>query len=228
MANRSSGRRLGAILWDLDGTLIETRKDIATGVNLVLADLDLGEMSVEAVSRNVGRGTKILLTRCLEQRGVSPISEDDLERAYRSFLRHYGDHLTDHSAPYEGIPELLTQLAEEGTPMGLVSNKPEDLCRRLFEAFGFLRLFGVVLGGDSVGERKPHPAPMQHALEVLGASLESAVMVGDSLIDLRAAQATGIPVISVTWGFEDPEALRRAQPDHLVDSPAELRRLLLD
>jgi phosphoglycolate phosphatase len=220
--------RIGAILWDLDGTLVETRRDIATGVNLVLADRGLPPMSVEAVSQNVGQGSRVLMTRCLEQ-GGSPLKDDeDLDRAYHSFIRHYVDHLLDSSEPYDGIPELLGQLSNAGIAMAVVSNKPTDPTRRLVDSLELNRFFSLVLGGDSLPERKPHPAPLLYAMEQLGTGIDTTIMVGDSRIDLEAARAAGIPGIAVSWGFESNEVLRSANPSLFVETPDALARWILN
>jgi phosphoglycolate phosphatase len=223
-----SRHRITTVLWDLDGTLVETRQDITTGVNLVLADRDLPPMSIEAVSRNVGRGSRILMTRCLAQSGAPIKDEEDLDRAYHSFIAHYVDHLLDSSEPYAGIPELLARVSEAGIVMAVVSNKPVEPTTRLVDALDLRRYFALVLGGDSLPERKPHPAPLLHAMRHLGGTIATTIMVGDSRIDLEAARAAGIPGIAVTWGFEAVEVLRPAKPSLLVENPEDLGRWILD
>jgi phosphoglycolate phosphatase len=223
-----------AVLFDLDGTLVETRRDITTGVNLMLSERGLGPLSVERVSRHVGRGARVLVTRCLEECGDVIQSEDDLTAAYASFHRAYSAHLLDTTQPYPGIEELCGRLERAGVAMAIVSNKPEDLSRRVVDGVGLARFFPVILGGDSLPVRKPDPAPLRHALALLrtvgegGAAVSTtAVMVGDSEIDIQAARAAGLPIAAVAWGFGQREALLAAGPDRLVADADELAGWIL-
>lgn len=217
-AGRAGPRpRVEAILWDLDGTLAETRRDIATGVNLLLAQRGLPGLSVEQVGRHVGRGSRVLVTRCLQEAGIAEPSPADVEAGYADFLRHYGLHLLDTTHAYPDVPEMLARLHARGMAMAVVSNKPEALCLRLLSGLDLDRYFGAVLGGDSLPQRKPSPEPLLQALERIGAAGRPALMVGDSRIDVVAARAAGLPVAAVTWGFEGAESLRAAEPDMIFD-----------
>lgn len=218
-------RRLAA-LFDLDGTLVETRQDIATGVNEMLAEAGLGPLSVDQVSRHVGRGSRILVSRCLQECGVPTPDPDQIDGGYSSFLRHYSDHLLDTTVPYPGIESMCERLERAGIEMAIVSNKPEDPSRRILEGIGLARYFSVILGGDSLPVRKPDPAPLLHALARMG-NPEAAVMVGDSEIDIAAARAAGLPVAAVMWGFGSPEELEAAGPDRLVSDADELTAWIL-
>jgi phosphoglycolate phosphatase len=224
---RFSGDR--AILFDLDGTLVETRRDIAAGVNVMLAERGLGPLSVDDVSRHVGRGARVLVTRCLAACGVDSPSEETIDAAYTGFHDAYSARLLDTTLPYPGIVEMCARLDRAGVAMAIVSNKPEDLSRRILEGLGLARFFPVVLGGDSLPVRKPDPAPLLHALKLLGIDAnagarnpDGALMVGDSVVDVQAARAAGLPVAAVTWGFGSREELLAAGPDRLVADAEEL------
>jgi phosphoglycolate phosphatase len=220
-------RRFDAVIWDFDGTLVETRGDIATAMNLVLAERQLPAMTVPAVSGYVGRGARILVAGCLRESGVNSLEDSELEKAYESFCNHYRDHMLDTSVPYPGIPELLKRLREEGVAMGIVTNKPEELSHRLAEGIGLSHFFAALLGGDSLPERKPDPAPLLHMKERLGAGDGRCVMVGDMIIDIVAARAAGFPSAAASWGFSSRETLLSASPDLLAESPAVLGEWIL-
>jgi phosphoglycolate phosphatase len=211
-----------AVLFDLDGTLVETRRDIATAVNLVLAERKLPAMTVDAVSEHVGRGARVLVTRCLQDAGIPSPTEDQVKDAYQAFARAYADHLLDTSLPYAGIPLLLDRLSRAGCRLAVVTNKPEDLSRRLLDGLGLLGSFQLLVGGDTLDVRKPDPRPLLFTLDELGAAPAEAVMVGDSGVDVEAARAAGTAAAAVTWGFGDRAALAAARPDALVDRPEEL------
>ena len=220
-------RRFDAVMWDLDGTLVETRRDITTAVNLLLADRQLPPMSVAAVSGHVGQGARVLVTGCLRESGIARVDASEVERAYESFRTYYRAHLLDTSAPYPGVPELLERLHSAGLAMGVVTNKPEELSRRLVDGLDLSRFFNVLVGGDSLPERKPDPAPLLHVKETLGAGDTRCVMVGDMVIDIEAARAAGIPGAAVAWGFSTKEKLLSASPDLLAENPAILGEWIL-
>lgn len=220
-------RRFDAVIWDLDGTLVETRGDIATAVNLVLADRGLPQMSVAAVSQHVGHGARVLISGCLRESGIKHLDPPEVDRAYESFRIHYGAHMLDTSIPYPGIPELLQRLHEATVAMGVVTNKPVGLSRQLVEGLGIARFFSALLGGDSLPQRKPDPAPLVHMKEKLGAGDRPCVMVGDMIVDLEAARAARMPGAAVAWGFSSREKLLAASPDLLAESPALLGEWIL-
>jgi phosphoglycolate phosphatase len=240
-SSRGSGRRVSGrrprqprfavVLFDLDGTLVETRRDIATGVNAMLDERGLGPLSVEQVSRHVGSGARVLVTRCLAEFGVEVSTDTEIDAAYASFHRAYAFHLLDTTRPYDGIDAMCRALEEAHISMAIVSNKPEDLSRRVLEGVGLARYFPVVVGGDSLPVRKPDPAPLFHALKLMGieaaAATQPVLMVGDSDIDIRAARAAGMPVAAVSWGFAPSAELEAAEPDRLVGEVRELEAWIL-
>lgn len=218
--------RFRGILWDLDGTLVETRRDIAAGVNLALAERGLPPMSVAAVSRNVGRGSRVLMALCLGQSGAPEPAEEEIDAATGAFVRHYLDHLLDSSAPYPGVPELLERLEESGAVMGVVTNKPQEPASLLAEGLGLTGRFRFILGMGPDAERKPHPGPVREAIIRLGIPPGSCALVGDSLVDIEAARAAGIAVAAVGWGYTAGAELRGREPDFLAGSVAELESWL--
>jgi phosphoglycolate phosphatase len=154
------------LIWDLDGTIADTRTDIATGVVEMLRELGRPPLDVAQVIRNVGRGVKTLVTDCLADAGRPARDAAEIERGVEVFRAHYWHHLMDTTVPYPGMPEILRELAARGRPMAIVSNKPQDATREILRRMGLLDCFVVVLGGDSLTVRKPDPAPLLYALRI--------------------------------------------------------------
>ena len=195
---------MSPLLLDLDGTLIDSRRDLATGVNLLLGELGLPTLPVETVLSFVGRGARSLIQRSIDHvdpSGKAPRDESTLRR----FLGHYQSVLLDTTRPYPGVVEGLDRLQAAGVPLAVVSNKPEAPTLQIVEALGLSRYFRVVLGGDSTPTRKPDPGPLRVAAERLGVPLQSCVMVGDSDVDIAAAEAAGIPGVWCSWGGIHPD-----------------------
>jgi phosphoglycolate phosphatase len=246
------------LIWDLDGTIADTRADIATGVVEMLRELGRPTLDLAHVIRNVGRGVKALVTGCLADTGQPARDAAEIERAVDVFRAHYWHHLMDTTVPYAGMPEILRELATRGRPMAIVSNKPQDATREILRRMGLLDCFVVVLGGDSLPVRKPDPAPLLYALRVClagapgGLRLASgqqaseaplremasrhavdesslcdaapynAAMIGDSLPDVQAARAAGIPACGVAWGFDPDGEMRRAELDWWFENVEDL------
>jgi phosphoglycolate phosphatase len=220
-------RRFDAVIWDLDGTLVETSRDIATAVNLLLAERDLPPMSVAAISAHIGQGARVQVTGCLRESGVMELNAPEVERAYESFRDHYRAHLLDTTVPYPGVPELLKRLHTAGVAMGVVTCKPEELSRRLIDGLGLSSFFRAVFGGDTLPEQKPDPAPLLRMKKRLAANNGRCVMAGDMIYDIEAARAAGIPCVAVAWGFTSRERLISARPDMLAENPALLGEWIL-
>ncbi|MBD3160874.1 MAG: HAD-IIIA family hydrolase [Candidatus Eisenbacteria bacterium] len=222
MAPEAESLRYRGILWDLDGTLVETREDIAAAVNGALAERKLPPMPLEAVIRNVGHGSRYLMARCLERSGVAEATAEQVDGATEAFVRHYLDHLLDRSKPYPGIPEMLGRLQDAGAEMAVVSNKPQEPAVRLVEGLGLASRFRLILGMGPNTDRKPHPGMLLEAIDRLEAPLESCVLVGDSPVDVEASRAAGIASVAVAWGFRSEAELRATKPDLLAVTVAEL------
>lgn len=205
-----------ALLFDLDGTLVDSVADIAASVNHVRAQFDLAPLPLESVRAAVGDGLPKLLERTV------PVEGHDLRALY---LAHHQQHLLDHATVYPGIAETLAQLSGRAG-MAVVSNKPQQLCLQLLQGLGLAGYFHVVVGGDTPAGRKPSAGPLEFALQQLGIGPWNALMIGDSAGDLRAGRAAGTATCAVTWGYRDAATLRAEQPDHVIEQPAELEPLL--
>lgn len=203
-------RPVRAVLFDLDGTLVDSRADIALSVNHTLTSLGFAPLPVETVQRHVGDGVRQLLTR-----SAGALDAATLERALGLFLPHYLDHCVDTTRLYPGVRETLDGLADR--KLAVITNKPAAHTEKTLAAVGLSARFPVVFAGDSLPHKKPRPEPLWEALRRMGTSPAEALMVGDSRIDIDAARAAGVRVAAVTYGFRPKDELAAASPDFLLD-----------
>ena len=216
------GRKLRAVIFDLDGTLLNTLEDLAASTNAALAANNMPVRTIDEVRRFVGNGVRKLI-----ERAVTPgADEETIAAVLASFVEHYRQHDRDHTGPYPGIVELLDALTAQGIRCAVVSNKIEPaviaLCR---EYFGD-RVSAAV--GDAPGRNvKPDPAGVQAAMERMGVTKEECIYVGDSDVDIYTGHNAGMESIGVTWGFRSEELLREAGAEYICHTAKELLALLL-
>ncbi|MDZ4184712.1 MAG: HAD-IA family hydrolase [Desulfuromonadales bacterium] len=203
------------ILFDLDGTLVDSVADLATGINLLRSELNLPPLTIQAVRTCVGDGATMLVRRAL---GDDLFTPAHLQR----FLILYGQHLAEATTLYPGIQSCLDRLIDR--PLAVVTNKPYQQTIDLLDALDLTRYFPVIIGGDSCPVKKPDPTPIKVALHRLGATTEKAIMIGDHHTDLKSGQAAGLDVCFCTWGFGDDGG---CTPTHRVDNAVELLQVLL-
>ena len=225
---RIEGHRLAAVLFDLDGTLLDTAADIARALNRTLLDEGWPSLAEEAVRSMVGRGAPQLIVRASRALGMSP-SDAQRESLVTRFLHHYTrleerDETT--TRPYPGAVATLEQVRLRGLPTAVVTNKQQAIAESLLERLGLAAHIDVVVGGDRCRQRKPHPEPLLFACRALDASPERALMVGDSINDVEAARGAGMPVACVTYGYNEGVDPRTLPADVLIDSLLELLPLL--
>ena len=187
-----------AVLFDLDGTLVDSAHDLTHALNRLLAEQGLGALSVEEVKGMIGDGAGMLVERGLAAKGGDPAEAPAL---VPRFLELYEGNAARLTRPYPGVEEMLRALGERGMPLAVVTNKPYAASCEILEALDLVRFFATVVGGDSRPERKPHPAPLLWAAERLGISPGEALMVGDNHHDVSAARAAGMTAVAVTWGY---------------------------
>jgi len=209
------------ILFDLDGTLLDTLDDLTAAVNAALEAFGYPRRSREEVRRFVGNGVR----RLMELAVPEGLTGEEFEACFGRMRSYYAAHSAEKTAPYEGVPDLLAALKEREIPMALVSNKPEGLVAELAQLH-FPGIFAVTVGDLPGRARKPAPDMPLCALERLGLSGEEVCYVGDSEVDWQTARNAGLPIVSVTWGFRDRELLEGLKPDHLIDTPAQLLDLI--
>lgn len=201
-------------LFDLDGTLVDSAADLATGINLLRGELALAPLDLPTVRSYVGDGATALVRRALPEGWYS---EAQLQR----FLALYAEHLLEQTTVYPGIREFLDRL--EGKQLAVVTNKPLGFSLQLLDGLNLRRYFPVVLGGESCAAKKPDPQPVLEALRQLGASPQSAVMIGDHHTDLRAGRSAGVQICFCAWGIGQDGG----EPcDFRAETPADLTRLL--
>ena len=203
------------VLWDLDGTLVDSRLDLVEATNVAMRALGYPLVPFDRFSRMVGQGVRHLVTEALPK-GTSP---ETVEKAIDLFLEWYRIHLADNTRFYDGILEGIARLS---VPSAVVSNKREGLCRSLLERLGADRFFVEIVGGDSCSERKPHPMPILHVVEGRGVDPGRVLMVGDSAVDIEAGVRAGVKTCGVLWGFGDPGGNPSFRPDFLAAGPDEL------
>ena len=215
-------RRYRAALFDLDGTLVDTAPDLAAAANRMLADLGRAPLPDDRIRDYVGKGVVNLVNRCFEASGGG--GEEDRARAHAVFERHYSAGIADRSRPYPGVVDGLEALERAGIAMGCVTNKAGRFTEPLLELTGLRRFFGVVVSGDTVERKKPHPDPMLYAAGKLGASPAETLVVGDSLNDVQSARAAGCAVVVVPYGYREGLSLEDLGADAVVASVEEAAR----
>lgn len=204
-------------VFDLDGTLLETLKDLAASTNYALRTHNMPEHSIEDVRMFVGNGVKKLMERAIPNGIENPQFED----VYATFRQHYLEHNLDTTKPYEGIPELLAELKARGKKLAIVSNKFYAATQELARHF-FPETIEVAIGERENIKKKPAPDTVIEALRQLGASKETAVYIGDSDVDIMTAKNCNMPCVSVLWGFRDKEFLMEHGATFFVKKPCQL------
>lgn len=204
-------------IFDLDGTLLSTLDDLAICTNYALKSNGLPERSTDEVRRFVGNGVLKLMERAVPQGQANP----KFESAYNTFREYYLLHSLDNTHPYPGIVEMLSELRRRNKRIAVVSNKfctaTEELCRHFFKQY-----VEVAIGEGNGVRKKPAPDEVEMALKKLGAQRSGAVYVGDSDVDIATARNSGLPCVSVLWGFRDKEFLLEHGATTLISSPEEL------
>jgi len=219
------GEAPAALLFDLDGTLLDSAPDLATATDRMLLELGYERAGETRVRHWVGNGSRRLVQRALAfAAGVeeAAVADAAIDHAQGIFLRCYGDCCTERSRLYAGVREALNHWGELGLPMACVTNKPARFTDALLRYFGLNTLMPVAVSGDTLPVRKPDPAPLWFACEQLRVDAATAVMIGDSRNDVLAARAADMRVICVSYGYNYGRPAALEQPDRVVDSLLEL------
>jgi len=217
-----SPRRFDAVLFDLDGTLIDSAADIAAAVNHVRSGMGLAPLESDVVRRYIGDGVRVLLERSLTTQDPTI-----LDRALGRWREHYGEHCLDRTILYDGIVQVLELLSSRKVTMSVVSNKPAAFSERILRGLGVRAFFTVVVGGDTVATRKPDPAPLQWATRKMRLHSKRVLVVGDSPIDIQAAKRAGYTSCGVLWGLVDAMVIRASKPDFLAERPSDVQRIVI-
>ncbi len=215
-----------AVLIDLDGTLIDTLDDLADAANAMLAVLGRLTFPAETIRGFVGKGIAHLVGRCLGHAGESGSAE--AQEALRLFRRYYAELNGRKARVYPGVREGLDRLSEAGLKLACVTNKAAAFTLPLLASSGLAPYFDLVISGDTLAHRKPHPQPLLHACGYFGIQPAQAVMIGDSDNDVDAARAAGCPVYGVPYGYRQQEDVRSLDADVIVCTLEEAARRILD
>lgn len=205
------------VIFDLDGTLLDTLQDLADATNYALRKQGMPERTIEEVRQFVGNGVRLLMIRAIPGGEENPLFEE----TFALFKSYYGEHCNDHTRPYEGIMELLAILREKGYAVAIVSNKIDFAVKELSKLY-FQGIVPVAIGEKEGIRRKPAPDTVFEALKELGRTKEEAVYVGDSDVDIETAQNAGMPCISVLWGFRDKAFLEAHGASHYAEKAEEI------
>lgn len=205
------------IVFDLDGTLIDSRLDLAHAVNATRRHMGMASLDNDRVYSYVGNGAPVLIRRALGDRA----SEADVAAALEFFLQYYGEHKLDYTTLYPGVREALDRLRDAGVRMAVLTNKPVRISRAILDGLGVGGHFRQVYGGNSFDFKKPHPIGIDTLIAECGASRERTMMVGDSSVDIQTARNAHVKSCGVTYGLQ-PETLEAVPPDLLVDRMEDL------
>ena len=223
-------RRYDVVIWDLDGTILDTLTDLAISINYALEQTGLLQHTVDEIQYFIGNGIPKAIERAIRPIEDLAVAADVLAR----FTAHYREHCMDHTFPYEGIPEVLAQVKEAGAQLAVVSNKADYAVQTLID----LRFPGILDAVVGIGEgmrQKPAPDAPNKALSILAKQAQkpikrlvsSAVLIGDSDVDIQTARNAGVKEVSVSWGFRGRTFLEAHGAKRIVDTPKELQDLLL-
>ncbi|HZS47767.1 MAG TPA: HAD family hydrolase [Blastocatellia bacterium] len=209
------------LIFDLDGTLIDSKNDIAVATNLMLKDLGFNEVPLQTVVSFIGEGVRRLVERAVRySSGKTDLNEPEVESAMVTFRRHYAEHLVDSTVLYPHVAETLEVLKPK--KKAILTNKPFEFSDRILRMLSIRKQFLVVLGGDSLPVRKPAPEPIWHLLNHFQVAADRAVMIGDSRTDIDCGRAAGIATCGVSYGFRPRTELEESGAEIIIDDFSEV------
>ncbi len=214
------------LLFDVDGTLVDSVPDLAWCVDRMMERLGLPTRGEARVRNWVGNGVEALVRRALTDQMDAEPEADLYARAYPVFLELYAANTCQRSYLYPGVAQTLRELKQEGYRLGSVTNKAQQFTIPLLEQLGIRDCFEIVISGDTLPRKKPDPMPLLHAAEFFGVAPERALMIGDSVSDVKAARAAGFGIVCMSYGYNHGVDIREAEPDAVIDTMSELPQLL--
>lgn len=217
-----SERRCDLLIFDLDGTLVDSKRDLTDSVNATRAWKGLGPLPDDIVSAYVGNGAAMLIHRALPHLTVEEHAE-----AHKYFLQYYRNHMLDATALYPGVREALDRLHSESVPMAILTNKPVKFSIHLIAGLRLDQHFFRIYGGNSFQEKKPNPIGIETLVGESESDRTRTIMVGDSAVDVNTARNAKVQACGVSWGFQ-PETFENAPPDFVIDDLRELAERVLD
>lgn len=210
------------IIFDLDGTLLNTIDDLGHACNHALSQLGFPTHAIDSYPALVGNGVKNLIRRALPE---SECTEENVERVYTAFVPYYDAHNADYTRPYEGIVELLQVLKQEGHTLAVASNKYQAATEKIVNQ-QFPSIFDVILGEREGIARKPDPQIVYDIFRITHHTSGAVLYVGDSLVDMETAKNANVPFVACSWGFVSRETLMKARATHIIDHPTELMQFI--
>ena len=211
------------LIFDLDGTLIDSKQDLVQAVNAARSRMDLEPLNEETVASYVGNGAPVLIRRAMGPEA----SEEQCREALEYFYEYYREHMLDHTRLYPGVRETLDELHAAHTPMAVLTNKPVRFSRGIIDGLGIAGHFFQVYGGNSFEQKKPHPIGIEALMSEAGKQPAETLMIGDSSVDIQTARNAGIRAVGVTWGLQ-PESLEQVPPDYVIGDMRELLSLVIN
>lgn len=208
------------LIFDLDGTLVDSQKDITTAINDVRKKFGFEPLTIEKVRSYLGSGVKALVDRAVPEK-----NDELLSAALKEFKHYYAQCLTDTTVPYKGVEQMLASLKNK--KKSILSNKTEIFSYEIVKRLGLLKYFVEVWGGDTAGVKKPDPKPIFDLIDKTGSDPAKTVMIGDSENDFKAAKAAGIASIAVLYGYSDLEFIKKCKPDYIVEKPEDIIQIVL-
>ncbi len=202
------------VVFDLDGTLVDTAPDLIETLNVVFTRDGFPPLDYAAARDMIGGGARRMIESALKLQGLV-LTEGVVDRLFADFIAHYRVHVADRSQPFPGLDAALDRLAPRGCQFAVCTNKLESLSRLLLEALGLSRRFAAICGQDTFGMQKPDPEILRRTIRAAGGALQRAVMVGDSGTDIATARAAGVPVVAVDFGYSETP-VRELGPDRVI------------
>lgn len=213
--------RFNTVIFDLDGTILDTLCDLRDSVNFALTINGLPCRSTEEIRAFVGNGIRLLVERAVPEN----TDKETVDKCFIDFKEHYKINSANSTKPYDGIIDVLHQLKGKGVRLCVVSNKADFAVQSLVEKY-FAGIFDFAVGEKDRVRRKPYPDSVFAAMEYLGADKTKTVFVGDSEVDVETAVNSSIPCVSVTWGFRDKEVLEKLNPEYIIDEPKQIVNII--
>jgi len=208
------------LVFDLDGTLIDTAPDLIDTLNVLFAREGLPQVPYETARNLIGGGAKVMIARGIEADGRT-VTAAKLEQMFADFIAHYAEHIADRSRPFPGLADTLDELAGAGFRFAVCTNKLERLSLRLLDALALTHRFAAICGQDTFGMQKPDPEVLRRTIAAAGGSPQRAIMIGDSQTDIRTARAAAVPVIAVDFGYSE-RPIADFGPDRIISHLAQL------
>ena len=213
--------KFNSVVFDLDGTLLDTLGDLRDSVNFALEKNGLPNRTTEEIRSFVGNGIRLLIERSVPKNASIEI----IDKCFSEFKEYYKEHSAILTKPYDGIIDLMKELKSKGIKIAVVSNKADFAVKTLMEDY-FKGLYDCAYGERVGVPRKPAPDSVFGAISEMGAEIENTVYIGDSEVDVETSKNANLPCIAVTWGFRDKEVLESLNPEYIVDSPSDILRII--